>query len=115
MSPKRTAPDTACTSREIRNPEYAVSAVSTPIAAVPGSHPSLHQAQSITTKTEPFRPMHPWVCWDWRGHQHGLPLVCGTSQTWTVGEEASLGIHGWHEPEAPAELQCHEGGQRDGP
>ena len=43
MSPKRTAPVTVCTSREMRNPEYAVSNVSTPIAAVPGNHPSLQQ------------------------------------------------------------------------
>ena len=43
MSPNKTAPVTVCTSREMRNPEYAVSSVSTPIAAVPGSQPSLHQ------------------------------------------------------------------------
>ena len=42
MSPNRTAPVTVCTRREMRNPEYAVSSVSTPIATVPGSHPSLH-------------------------------------------------------------------------
>ncbi len=42
ISPNRTAPVTVCTSREMRNPEYAVSSVSTPIAAVPGNHPSLH-------------------------------------------------------------------------
>ena len=45
MSPNSTAPVTVCTSREMRKPEYAVSSVSTPIAAVPGNHPSLHRQE----------------------------------------------------------------------
>ncbi len=52
MSPKRIAPETVCTSRDIRNPEYAVSSVSTPIAAVPGSHPNLQAHVSQRIKTE---------------------------------------------------------------
>lgn len=48
ISPKRTAPETVCTSLDIRNPEYAVNSVSTPIATVPGSHPILHAPCKLT-------------------------------------------------------------------